>query len=103
MQTGIARTADGLLLPPQAFGPMFQAFVEVALSPFKRSPIVVVIMHYKVPPGQAGTVSAHSGAHARRPHTMGRLQIPFLTGPSCVASPRGAGAPSTRAATVTRG
>ena len=41
MQTGIARTADGLLLPPQAFGPMFQAFVEVALSPFKRSPIVV--------------------------------------------------------------
>ena len=41
MQTGIVRAADGLLLPPQAFGPMFQAFVEVALSPFKRSPIVV--------------------------------------------------------------
>lgn len=28
MQTGIARTADGLLLPPQAFGPMLQAFVD---------------------------------------------------------------------------
>ena len=41
MQTGIARTADGLLLPSQGGGPMFQAFVEVALSPFKRSPIVV--------------------------------------------------------------
>ena len=41
MQTGIARTADGLLLPSQGGGPMFQAFVEVALSSFKRSPIVV--------------------------------------------------------------
>ena len=41
VQTGIARTADGLLLPSQGGGLMFQAFVEVALSPFKRSPIVV--------------------------------------------------------------
>ena len=41
MQTGIVRTADGLLLP--GFGPlaMFKMLVEVALSPFKRSPIVV--------------------------------------------------------------
>ena len=41
MQTGIVRTADGLLLP--GFGPlaMFKILVEVALSPFKRSHIVV--------------------------------------------------------------
>ena len=41
MQTGIVRTADGLLLP--GFGPlaMFKILVEAALSPFKRSPIVV--------------------------------------------------------------
>ena len=34
MQTGIVRTADGLLLP--GFGPlaMFKILVEVALSPF---------------------------------------------------------------------
>ena len=38
MQTGIVWTADGLMLP--GFGPlaMFKILVEVALSPFKRSP-----------------------------------------------------------------
>ena len=42
MQTGIVRTADGLLLP--GFGPlaMFKILVEAALSPFKRSPAIVV-------------------------------------------------------------
>ena len=40
MQTGIVRTADGLLLPGVGPLAMFQILVE-ALSPFKRSPIVV--------------------------------------------------------------
>ena len=41
MQTGIVRTADGLLLPGVGPLAMFQILVEAALSPFKRSPIVV--------------------------------------------------------------
>jgi len=40
VQTGIVRTADGLLLPGVGPLAMFQILVE-ALSPFKRSPIVV--------------------------------------------------------------
>jgi hypothetical protein len=41
VQTGIVRTADGLLLPGVGPLAMFQILVEAALSPFKRSPIVV--------------------------------------------------------------
>ena len=44
MQTGIVRTADDLLLPGVGPLAMFK-ILEAALSPFKRSPIVVRTTH----------------------------------------------------------
>ena len=69
------------------------AFVRAARvhAPPATGEQMYACLYSKVCTRQAGTVSAHSGAHARRPHTMVHSEKAFLSGPCIVCGLAGGG------------